>query len=129
MPGDPRPPGTQGAQRALGTQKTLKKLRVFSGLAAGLKIWCPRQDSNLRPRLRRAVLYPLSYGGSSSNRLALTRTQPAPPWLAAKAAPAPAGPPPAPPYRATKVAADLTWAEPTLGFVPHFTYELFEDVL
>ena len=25
--------------------------------------WCPRQDSNLRPRLRRAVLYPLSYGG------------------------------------------------------------------
>jgi CheY-like chemotaxis protein len=24
----------------------------------------PRQDSNLRPRLRRAVLYPLSYGGS-----------------------------------------------------------------
>ena len=25
---------------------------------------CPRQDSNLRPRLRRAVLYPLSYGGS-----------------------------------------------------------------
>ena len=25
---------------------------------------CPRQDSNLRPCLRRAVLYPLSYGGS-----------------------------------------------------------------
>ena len=24
---------------------------------------CPRQDSNLRSRLRRAVLYPLSYGG------------------------------------------------------------------
>ena len=24
---------------------------------------CPRQDSNLRTRLRRAVLYPLSYGG------------------------------------------------------------------
>jgi hypothetical protein len=24
----------------------------------------PRQESNLRPRLRRAVLYPLSYGGS-----------------------------------------------------------------
>ena len=24
---------------------------------------CPRQDSNLRPCLRRAVLYPLSYGG------------------------------------------------------------------
>ena len=27
-------------------------------------MWCPRQDSNLRSRLRRAVLYPLSYGGS-----------------------------------------------------------------
>ena len=25
---------------------------------------CPRQESNLRTRLRRAVLYPLSYGGS-----------------------------------------------------------------
>lgn len=25
----------------------------------------PRQDSNLRSRLRRAVLYPLSYGGRS----------------------------------------------------------------
>ena len=24
---------------------------------------CPRQDSNLRHRLRRPVLYPLSYGG------------------------------------------------------------------
>ncbi len=27
-------------------------------------IECPRQDSNLRSRLRRAVLYPLSYGGA-----------------------------------------------------------------
>ena len=27
--------------------------------------WCPRQDSNLRHRLRRAVLYPLSYGGDT----------------------------------------------------------------
>ena len=25
--------------------------------------WRPRQDSNLRFRLRRAALYPLSYGG------------------------------------------------------------------
>ncbi|GIF48182.1 hypothetical protein Afe04nite_27210 [Asanoa ferruginea] len=29
---------------------------------------CPRQDSNLRPRLRRAVLYPLSYGGSATEK-------------------------------------------------------------
>ena len=30
---------------------------------SGPPAWCPRQDSNLRSRLRRAVLYPLSYGG------------------------------------------------------------------
>ncbi len=35
--------------------------RTSSDLAFCL---CPRQDSNLRPCLRRAVLYPLSYGGS-----------------------------------------------------------------
>lgn len=28
----------------------------------------PRQDSNLRHRLRRPVLYPLSYGGKSRGR-------------------------------------------------------------
>jgi hypothetical protein len=32
-----------------------------------VKPWCPRQDSNLRSRLRRAVLYPLSYGGRSDD--------------------------------------------------------------
>ena len=32
------------------------------------RILCPRQDSNLRHRLRRAVLYPLSYGGSGRFR-------------------------------------------------------------
>ena len=30
--------------------------------------WCPRQDSNLRTRLRRPVLYPLSYEGKKSTR-------------------------------------------------------------
>ena len=34
---------------------------------------CPRQDSNLRTRLRRAVLYPLSYGGAASNITASPR--------------------------------------------------------
>jgi len=33
----------------------------------GYVAWCPRQDSNLRPCLRRAVLYPLSYGGRSAS--------------------------------------------------------------
>ena len=31
--------------------------------------WYPRQESNLRTRLRRPVLYPLSYGGSSLGHL------------------------------------------------------------
>ena len=30
---------------------------------------CPRQDSNLRTRLRRPMLYPLSYGGGDFGRL------------------------------------------------------------
>ena len=34
---------------------------------------CPRQDSNLRFRLRRATLYPLSYGGSALRSLAGAR--------------------------------------------------------
>ena len=38
----------------------LPQVRDRSQLISG---WCPRQDSNLRSRLRRAVLYPLSYGG------------------------------------------------------------------
>ena len=32
-------------------------------MKTGFFALCPRQDSNLRHRLRRAVLYPLSYGG------------------------------------------------------------------
>jgi hypothetical protein len=34
------------------------------GLVSPLQTGCPRQDSNLRTRLRRPLLYPLSYGGS-----------------------------------------------------------------
>ena len=41
---------------------------------------CPRQDSNLRTRLRRAVLYPLSYGGSATAKGYQERAvRPAPP--------------------------------------------------
>lgn len=39
---------------------------------------CPRQDSNLRSRLRRAVLYPLSYGGSATEK----EYQGSHPWVA-----------------------------------------------
>jgi hypothetical protein len=38
-----------------------------------LSTWRPRQDSNLRSRLRRAVLYPLSYGGRNYVRVAAVR--------------------------------------------------------
>ncbi len=38
---------------------------------------CPRQDSNLRTRLRRPLLYPLSYGGLSAVVAATGRTLPA----------------------------------------------------
>ena len=34
-------------------------------------MWCPQADSNCRPCLRRAVLYPLSYGGPDAIDLAL----------------------------------------------------------
>src|SRR5690606_35242283 len=41
--------------------------RVLAG-QDGFDLGCPRQDSNLRTRLRRAVLYPLSYGGLNRRR-------------------------------------------------------------
>ena len=36
----------------------------------------PRQDSNLRTRLRRPMLYPLSYGGSGRRKITSTRRRP-----------------------------------------------------
>src|SRR5487761_2723384 len=33
-----------------------------------LASWCPRQDSNLRTRFRKPLLYPLSYEGGTSAR-------------------------------------------------------------
>ncbi len=42
-------------------------LRSFSGDSAPtLELTRPRQESNLRTRLRRPALYPLSYGGVSA---------------------------------------------------------------
>src|SRR3954454_10816668 len=37
---------------------------------------CPRQDSNLRTRLRRTLLYPLSYGGVSAALSVRRRVEP-----------------------------------------------------
>jgi hypothetical protein len=47
---------------------------VGSGPLTSAFVWCPRQDSNLRHRLRRAVLYPLSYGGSGTEEVTSRRT-------------------------------------------------------
>ena len=49
------------------TRRVSARYRGEEPLVSG---WCPRQDSNLRSRLRRAVLYPLSYGGRTSATLA-----------------------------------------------------------
>lgn len=38
-------------------------LVLASGVITLIQTKCPRQDSNLRTRLRRPLLYPLSYGG------------------------------------------------------------------
>src|SRR5581483_773189 len=40
-----------------------RPVRSRRGPSAPDRNWCPRQDSNLRTRLRRPVLYPLSYEG------------------------------------------------------------------
>ena len=46
------------------TQVTADKAAAIGSHVLGR----PRQDSNLRTRLRRAVLYPLSYGGSRTEK-------------------------------------------------------------
>lgn len=43
--------------------RTHKKALTGVSAGQGLDFGCPRQDSNLRTRLRRPLLYPLSYGG------------------------------------------------------------------
>ena len=45
------------------TKRTNNTYRLLTRVVFAGQQWCPRQDSNLRSRLRRAVLYPLSYGG------------------------------------------------------------------
>ena len=39
------------------------RVRARKAARDQVKHWRPRRDSNSRSRLRRAVLYPLSYGG------------------------------------------------------------------
>jgi hypothetical protein len=59
--------GRVSVDSVLSTAGPKKRANNTVGLLAKVVIpgqtWRPRQDSNLRSRLRRAVLYPLSYGG------------------------------------------------------------------
>ena len=68
-------PAVEHWQTWLAAVAALAERRAFPRNACGdsdnrTALWpkflCPRQDSNLRTRLRRAVLYPLSYGGAMS---------------------------------------------------------------
>src|SRR4051794_21159324 len=52
----------------MGTTPKGRPERRFTPSGRPFVGWCPRQDSNLRSRLRRAVLYPLSYGGGTHFR-------------------------------------------------------------
>ena len=47
----------------LSTGSLCLALLLVSALITLSELKCPRQDSNLRTRLRRPLLYPLSYGG------------------------------------------------------------------
>ena len=53
------------AGRSWAHDKALDCINAGQGPCRAGRTMCPRQDSNLRSRLRRAVLYPLSYGGRS----------------------------------------------------------------
>ena len=81
--GSPRPRhprASAGTARAGRRSRSRRSSSVRSGgassrIAHGGRPACPRQDSNLRFRLRRPALYPLSYGGCGCASLA---TPPAP---------------------------------------------------
>jgi hypothetical protein len=55
----------------LGQQYGLECIGAGQGNFLLLNVWRPQQDSNLRTRLRRPLLYPLSYGGSDAARRVL----------------------------------------------------------
>ena len=61
----PRRPGCAAADWLIARCERPGLISRSSG-SDQVSYWRPRQDSNLRSRLRRAVLYPLSYGGPAS---------------------------------------------------------------
>lgn len=61
---------TQQRQRAgsseTGSRSSCLASTLVNRMIVLVEAKCPRQDSNLRTRLRRPLLYPLSYGGVSA---------------------------------------------------------------
>ena len=64
------PPANHGKQRSTAVQKR-KAVTWASSLVTACQVGRPRQDSNLRTRLRRPMLYPLSYEGREGQGSAL----------------------------------------------------------
>ena len=67
--------GAQQRERAGDSETVSRSFVSASALVSAISLLilgeCPRQDSNLRTRLRRPLLYPLSYGGVSGFELVL----------------------------------------------------------
>lgn len=57
------------AQMIALTQRSRFLIGAFWGRGLGTRCMRPRQESNLRTRLRRPALYPLSYGGALGGEL------------------------------------------------------------
>ena len=57
---------------------TLAAGRLLKSLITPQNSWCPRGDSNARTRLRRPLLYPLSYEGTASILPAIAARCPGP---------------------------------------------------
>ena len=68
----PRPlPAASGQERSVAVYHGESRLAFpqVDRLLGSRMEWCPRADSNCRTRLRRPMLYPLSYGGGSCRLL------------------------------------------------------------
>jgi hypothetical protein len=71
----PLPPPTTCTAQVRGSSKPLRSFeeRVLQRRASAQTAGCPRQESNLRTRFRKPLLYPLSYGGFLAQPRRFTR--------------------------------------------------------
>ena len=58
------------ATRVLRGLRPSEALTLTKWLISSTNSWCPRRDSNARTRLRRPLLYPLSYEGGVVGKVA-----------------------------------------------------------